>query len=59
MLKGEFDMALIYHECGNPLWMEGKRIADACLAHFYDAREEGYGKKVIYCPTCNKPLSDN
>jgi len=51
-------MTLVYHECGNPLWLEGRRYGDTYLAKIFDGREEGNGQKVLACPTCGEELAN-
>jgi len=49
-------MTLVYHQCGNPLWLEGRPYGNSYLAKLFDGREEGQGQNVKICPTCGERL---
>jgi hypothetical protein len=47
----------MYHECGQPLWVESIKEYDHCLTQFYDAREKRPQAPILMCPNCRQALA--
>lgn len=50
-------MPYMYHDCGQPLWVESIEEYGYCLTQFYDAREKLPQSPILMCPNCHQALA--
>jgi hypothetical protein len=50
-------MPYMYHECGQPLWVESIQENDYCITQFYDARDKQVQSPIVMCPNCRQALA--